>query len=473
MTADVGPAPIRPGQLRRGEVGADPVSEVGAAQARWRDERRDLDRRRAALARLGARLHGDIDQVGSTGLLVAPGWLPEAPVPLDRVELTWTDAVPAPAVDGTGPASSAVRPPWPSGRPFATYAAAMGALAPPRVFEDRPSYRLLAVTSGPAGVGAGVRLVFGPGTYFGMVDVSEAVAHELAAATRAPIAAPTATQSPIAALYTAPPARDHVPVAAPALADLPLRSAIGDPLGLGRRVVVPAITALTLRRTADGRARFLLHRRDAAKVAHGGGLTQVAPVGVFQAAGSDPASQHLDLDLWRCLTREYREELLGAPEHRSDGRPLDHEGWPFARALAAARRAGTVRAHWLGLGVDPLSLVADMLVAVVVDAPTFDELFAGLVATNDEGDLVTGDGTADGPSAGGPSADGPGADGPRPDGPSADDPGAHGPRPDGPTVTGLPFTAATVQRLLVDEPMQAAGAAVLDLAWRHRAALLA
>jgi hypothetical protein len=369
----------------------------------------------------------------------------------------------------------------------------MGALAPPRVFEDRPSYRLLAVAPGPSGAalpagasgpsgasvragasgpsrgaaaagaagaraGDGVRLAFGPGTYFGVVDVSEAVAHELAAATRtsiaapsatrspvaspsatrSPVASPSATRSPIADPSGAPPTREGVPVAAPALADLPRRSAIGDPLDLGRRVVVPAITALTLRRTADGRARFLLHGRDAAKVAHGGGLTQVAPVGVFQAAGSDPASQRLDLDLWRCLTREYSEELLGAPEHRGDGGPLDHEGWPFARALAAARRTGTVRAHWLGLGVDPLSLVADLLVAVVVDAPAFDELFAGLVATNDEGDLVAGDGTADGPS-----------------------------------VTGFPFTAATVERLLVDEPMQAAGAAVLDLAWRHRASLLA
>jgi hypothetical protein len=37
---------------------------------------------------------------------------------------------------------------------------------------------------------------------------------------------------------------------------------------------------------------------------------------------------------------------------------------------------------------------------------------------------------------------------------------------------GLPFTAETISRLTTREPMQAAGAALLRLAWRHRAVLL-
>ena len=39
-------------------------------------------------------------------------------------------------------------------------------------------------------------------------------------------------------------------------------------------------------------------------------------------------------------------------------------------------------------------------------------------------------------------------------------------------LTGIPFTAETVHRFTRDEPMQAAGAAVLELAWQHRKHLL-
>jgi hypothetical protein len=38
-------------------------------------------------------------------------------------------------------------------------------------------------------------------------------------------------------------------------------------------------------------------------------------------------------------------------------------------------------------------------------------------------------------------------------------------------ATGIPFRADQVARYVHDEPMQAAGAAVLELAWKHRQAL--
>ena len=42
-----------------------------------------------------------------------------------------------------------------------------------------------------------------------------------------------------------------------------------------------------------------------------------------------------------------------------------------------------------------------------------------------------------------------------------------------PGMTGLPFTAEVVARFAGGaEPMQPAGAAALELAWRHRACLL-
>jgi hypothetical protein len=95
-------------------------------------------------------------------------------------------------------------------------------------------------------------------------------------------------------------------------------------------------------------------------------------------------------------------------------------------------RAGRLAVHCLGLGVDPLSFATDLLAVAVFDADLFDAEFAGLVARNAEGRVITGGGSA-----------------------------------------GIPFTADTIARLTDGrEPFQAAGAALLRLAWEHRRHLL-
>ena len=102
---------------------------------------------------------------------------------------------------------------------------------------------------------------------------------------------------------------------------------------------------------------------------HGGGLYQVIPVGVFQPASPGPTGQTDDLDLWRFITREYNEELLGAPETTGDNGPVDYDAWPFHQALQKARQGGELRVFWLGVGVDPLSLVTDFLIRCRPPAP--------------------------------------------------------------------------------------------------------
>jgi hypothetical protein len=133
------------------------------------------------------------------------------------------------------------------------------------------------------------------------------------------------------------------------------------------------------------------------------------------------------------MAREFSEEFLGTPEdYQTSGGLLDYEGWPFYRRLTAARREGRLAVHCLGLGVDPLTFATDVLAVAVFDAPLFDAEFAGLVALNAEGRVITGGGPA-----------------------------------------GIPFTADTIARLTGGrEPLQASGAAVLNLAWQHRACLL-
>ena len=250
-----------------------------------------------------------------------------------------------------------------------------------------------------------------PGRYFDGVNIGEALAHELSAAL----------------------AGDPGRVTAPRL---PFRDFIGDPCDLARRSAMCAITTLTLRRTASGDASFLLHWRDPARVTHAGGLYQVMPVGIFQPTDANPASVGNDLSLWRSMAREFSEELLGTTEdYHGFGSPLDYGRWPFYRALSAARGAGKMSVFCLGMGVDPLTLAVDILAAAVFDSDLFDDLFAGLVAANAEGRVVGGPGT--------------------------------------PGAPGVPFTAEVIRRFGGGaEPTQAAGAAVLQLAWQHRARLL-
>jgi hypothetical protein len=244
----------------------------------------------------------------------------------------WMPERPVPLADLA--LSLGASPPVP-GLPPTGYAAMMAAHDAPAVFENRPTYRLLEarLTGEP-------RLAFGEGTYFDSIDTGEAAAHEYAAGGPAP-----------------------------------LRDAIGDPTDLARRPANMAISALTIRLGSP--PTFFLHWRDPARVGHAGGLYQVVPVGVFQASGPSPA----EFSLWNFLLREYAEELLGEPERSG----VDYESWPFAVAMGEALRGGRIRAHCLGLGVDPLTFATDLLVAVVLEAPVFDALFGGWVAENEEG----------------------------------------------------------------------------------------
>jgi hypothetical protein len=376
------------------------ISSTTETAQRWRQVRRMVNEQRLALVAQAARLYPGAARAAGTDLLCRPEWLPAAPVDLAGITLHWTGRAPAPRADATAAAAAHLLPQDAPGGPFPSYAAAVAVVDPPALFQNRICYRLLdASLRGPA------ELTMGPARYFDSMNLGHAVAHELAAA-----------QDP-----------------GVSLADLPLRAALGDPCALSQRSTLTAVTTLTLRRAADGTASFPLHWRDPARVNHAGGAYQVMPAGIFQPVTDRPAAQQADFSLWRCMTREFSEELLGGSEDypTRDG-VLDYDEWPFARELAAARDEGTLRVHCVGLGVDPLTLATDLLTVAVFDSAVFDRLFRDLVTANEEGRVVTENGSA-----------------------------------------AIPFTAATVARFTGGaEPMQTAGAALLRLAWQHRQALL-
>jgi hypothetical protein len=363
-----------------------------ASQLQWLRIRAHLVSNRHPLA---VRAFGEFDLPPAVDapLLVRPEWLPAEPLPLADVRLDHQTDAPFDGVTGAGSIADDVLPVRPDGGRHERYSEVIADLAAPSSLHNLPTYRLLAADLRDAR-----RLAFGDGRYFDGLDTGEASAHEYAAADLGELRRQA------------------------------LRAAVGDPTDLTRRPVNVAVSALTLRHDPKtGTATMPLHRRDPARVGHAGGMMQVIPVGVFQPAGPEPWNVTNDLSLWRCLLREYAEELLGAAEdYDTTSGPFDYDAWSFGARMKAAADAGLVRPYLLGLGVDPLTFATDLLAAVVVDAGTYDDLFADAVADNAEGSVLP----------------------------------------------AVPFTAAQVDRYANHEPSQAAGAAVLRLAWHHRTALL-
>ena len=359
-----------------------------ASQADWLRVRSYLQEHRHALALDAAGGYPDDRRMAGTPLLAAPGWQLAGPVPLQDIGLEFT-ALAGPRPDLSA-AAAPLLPERPDGTRYLRYSDVLRELAAPAVFENRPTYRLTEADLTRS------RLAFTRGRYFDGVDTGEAAAHEYAA-TR------LGARS------------SHRPAG--------LRALIADPCDLRRRPANLAISTLTLRLDqATGQASFLLHWRDPAKVGHAGGMYQVIPVGVFQPAGAE--HERGDFSLWRCMIREFDEELRGRSEDYGPG-PVDYDAWPFARHMAAALDRGQIRVWCLGLGVDPLTYATDLLTVAVIDSRVFDELFSLGPRGNAEGSVLA----------------------------------------------AREFAAHVIDRIVTSEPVQAAGAAVLRLAWRHRETL--
>lgn len=372
-----------------------------ASERRWLDVRAELREHRFELGRNAVERAPDAARVGSTPLLTTSQWLPAEPIPLREIELEFRPEAPYAGLTGSEAEFDGVLPRGADGRRYDSYSAAVVGLDGGGAFENRGTYRLLdADLAGPGG-----RLAFGLGRYFDSMNVGDAYAHEYVDGGGG---------------------------------EGPLRDALADPRDPALRPVNVAISTLTLRLDrGTGEATFVLHWRDPALVGHAGGLHQVLPVGVFQATAETPAHERHDFSLWRCMLREYAEELLGRPERYGEaGRLFDYDAWPFGARMTAGLGAGRIRAYCLGMGVDPLTLATDLLTVAVFDADLYDELFGQLVDTNDEGRVLSGVDGVDG------------------------------------VGDGIPFTAANVERFVRRERMQAAGAAVLERAWDHRGAIL-
>jgi transcriptional regulator with XRE-family HTH domain len=385
---------------------SDRPGPVRDSQEHWRHVRRELNNNRALLGDLAAELYPEEFRIPGTTVLTSPSWVPHSPIDLADMELAWIAESPAPTVDGKSAESAGARPLMANGDRYGRYSRALRDLARPRLLDNRVSYRLLDVSWAEGRE----RLGFNYTSYFDVLDVGEALGHELA----------------------------HEWLKAgrrrPSLAHLPFRRSIVDPFNLAARPMLPSINTLTIRKDSIDGHRMYLHRRDAKSVAAAGGMYHVAPAGVFQPAALAPAHQRNDFSLWRNVQREFSEEFLGNAEH--DGNSIDPISYdtdePFV-SFERAHRAGDFQVFACAVVLEPLTLWVELLTVAVIAAPVFDSLFAEMVAINEEGAAVS---TVAG-------------------------------RP----TTGVPFTSEARERLR-NEPLSPISRACIELAWKYRHELL-
>jgi hypothetical protein len=386
----------RPGYLDR---------QVRTSQERFLRARALLKESRVSLAQ-SARAFYPRFAGGDLPLLFDEGWLPSGPLRLEAVHVV-ADKLPldCPPVAGLArslPLTAA------HGR-YLRYADAVGDLDRPAQFENHLSYRLVGVEPGDESWTIRVRKT----GYFDMLNTCEAVGFEFAAAQLD---------------------RQRRRGTANAVPKLPPgRKEVGGPFQLDRRCVVPGVNTLTIRRDGD-EASFFMHLRGGRLVATAMGTHHVAPAGEFQPAGVNPTDFVSDADLWRTIVREYAEEFLNLPDAAgSTGRTIDYRRDPPYSLIHKARQTRGCSVYFLGLGIDPLSLKAEILTACVFKADAFDRLFGKMRGRNAEGKLFVG----------------------------------HDNR-------GMPFDNENVQEFLSGgQETLPAGAACLALAWRWRERLLA
>jgi transcriptional regulator with XRE-family HTH domain len=390
-----------------------PNDLVQSSQRQWVLARQGLNQHRIELSREAAKLHRSPQRIGRSTLLTHPAWLPPEPLELDQVELVWIDEQQPPALRGVEREARAARPLLSADQRYERYVHAVRDLDPPRLFENRVSFRLLDVACSEPDK---AQLGFGMTTYFDAVDVCETLAHELADA--------YVSFLPHGAEVRRPSGRR-----------LPFRKLVGDPFDLHHRPVGASIDTLTVRRSRSS-ASFVLHQRDAERVAVAGGMYHIMPAGVFQPSSMLPTANTYDFDLWRNMMREYSEEFLGNLEHDGNASALiDYDRQEPFRSLNQARRERKLRVFLLGVGLDPLTLWGEILTVAIFDDDIFDEIFGAMVGQNQEGTVV---GVA-----------------------SPIKPARY-----------IPFTEERVDQLVEAEPLAPAAAGCLELAWHARESLM-
>jgi hypothetical protein len=313
------------------------------------------------------RTHRDLLAPAPMHLFITePAWVLSEPLELDRltVELADKDDVPPVAEACYEP----LRRYWPlgsDGKPVARYHEAVNEFDPPKLWFDWPSYRLLGVERRPDG---GFTLRVGTTTYWAGFDSWSGLQFEAAHQLRELEAGhpPGGTEG---ARLTG-----------------PYRRSLGSPFSLTNRDCAIGLSVLTVYRTRKD-AYFYLQRRAAGQVATMGGMAGLLPAGEFQPSSAAFAAVRLDADIWRCIMREFAEEVLGRADLHERGALVDYERESPFRELQQARDSGSVRPYILDIGFDPVTWKAGIRLVWIFDEGAHQKIFRGMQPESSEGSV--------------------------------------------------------------------------------------
>lgn len=283
-------------------------------------------------------------------ILTMKDWLPCKAIPLQEVRLELDSSLKG---CGIKEAKSHWSAGWPNdrnGSKLESYHSAVKEFDAPALWWDSIGYRLWDIK----GSRDQPTLAFTTGSYFDAFDTQEVRGFEIARRL-------TAGQS---------------------INELFSRS--DEPFDFTNRCADVAITSLTLIEEASS-AKFLMHLRDATKVATAGNTWHATPTGEFEPTGISPAAIRSGFNPWQNIMREYAEEFLGIEEYKGGtGRIINYNKEPPFRKLNAGLRKGRIRPWYLGIGLHPLTWKPEILTAVIFESYTFWDLFPDLQAKLDD-----------------------------------------------------------------------------------------
>jgi hypothetical protein len=285
--------------------------------------RKFLDKREA-LARFAKDFYREIDETPGWPLIAKKEWRLDRPIEIEE----------ASTIDRFEP-SATYDPPQPLPGLNARYSQIRRMLAPRSILPfNGDCYRLADIDMNYDG-----RAIFtyGPCSYFDYYDTCEIHALKMAA-----------------------------------LGDGDASSITTGVFDLGRKASVPGVNTLTifLNYKPVGLSPgnyFLLHRRSS-KTVQAGNTVHVVPSGQHQ-----PSQAHFGLDddisIWRTMVREFCEEIYGVPEaHGLRTAAGDQLLSPvFRRIVDPLFRSNASRTFLLGVGLDPVTAKAEILVTTVID----------------------------------------------------------------------------------------------------------
>lgn len=246
----------------------------------------------------------------------------------------------------------------------------------PELFVSRPSYSLAKVSGK-----APLRLHFERAEYFDYINCGELLAIETI---RQAVRTPEQVGS------------DHMRYLASFDKKLALRDSAGEWNAISFRPSIAGVNVLTVFvDRKSGTATFpMMHRSRTGSAA---GTFHVAPAGEFQPTTNSPVAWRDHCTLWQTVLREFSEELLLDDEAKSGGLDM--------RALAARKqmvplvqliRSGDWKTHFLGMGLDPLTLKPELLLVSIIDLWRFVDAVSlpapghRLPDKNSEGEILCG-----------------------------------------------------------------------------------